>query len=168
MEIYPPDRWLVLTLHQYDGGTPIFSLDLGQTFDHLFDILFKQCLVALVNHYFEKLFDFLFSISHYSTLLKILCGVTTDSECQFISSWLLLFFLLFLSFLRWDEWVLWLSRQFDVHNCDWRLFVIQKILYNYVIVFFAKIFRCELFLLEIRLEKLDFRFIGPFVNLLAW
>ena len=140
---------------------------MGQAIYHFWQILWKLSFIALINDDFKYFSNFIFRICHDSTLLKILCRVSAYSECQFVCCWLLLLFLLFLSFFSRYERVFRLPRNLYVHNRHWGLLIVQKVLDDNVVVFFAEVFGRKLLLLEWRLKEDYLRLICPFMDFLV-
>lgn len=95
MEVDPSDGRLRLAFDKDDWGAPIFSLYCRQTIYHLLNVFGEEGFVVFVDNFFENFLHFLLSISHDSTLLKILCRVSAYSKRQLICGCLLLLLLLF-------------------------------------------------------------------------
>lgn len=116
VEVDPSDCGLIFALHQNNRCAPIFALDCRQAVDHSFDVLCESGFVAWVDNKFQQFSYFVFSVSHDTALLEVSCCVPADSEGEFVCSWLLLLFGLFLSFFCWNKRIFRLPRHFDVHN----------------------------------------------------
>jgi len=168
MEVNPSDSWLTLTFYQNDWCPPVFSFYCWKTGNHFLNVIWKQCFIFVVNYQLKKFLYFFLCISHNSTLLKILCCVSTNSEGQFVSRCFFFFFFLFLSFLLRYKRIFWLTWKFYIHDSYWWFFIIKQVLNDDVVFFFAKEIWSKLFFLKVWFKKCYLRFIWPFVNFLIW